>query len=94
MDHTIAGAASGETVEMNFTAPKGSQSQAKGQKSTEYLFVMRIVISVTNIICYSYDHEIGGHPISFFYRFYSIAHGFTLKILLFLRRRYVWHNKN
>lgn len=31
MDQTIAGAASGETVIM--TAPKDSQSQAKGQKS-------------------------------------------------------------
>ena len=34
MDHTIAGAASGETVDI--AAPKGSQSQAKGQKSNEY----------------------------------------------------------
>lgn len=34
MDHTIAGAASGETTE-NSAAPKGSQSQAKGQKSTK-----------------------------------------------------------
>lgn len=33
MDHTIAGAASGETVGES-PAPKGSQSQAKGQKST------------------------------------------------------------
>jgi hypothetical protein len=39
MDDTIAGAASGETA-LNFAAPKGSLSQAKGQKSTEYLFVM------------------------------------------------------
>ena len=38
MGHTIAGAASGETVEI--AAPKGSQSQAKGQKSND-------------IICYS-----------------------------------------
>lgn len=38
MDHTIAGAASGETADS--AAPKGSQSQAKGQKSTEYLFVL------------------------------------------------------
>ncbi len=38
MDHTIAGAASGETV--FFTAPKDSQSQAKGQKSNEYHFVI------------------------------------------------------
>lgn len=34
MDHTIAGAASGETVQD--AAPKDSQSQAKGQKSTKY----------------------------------------------------------
>ena len=75
MDHTIAGAASGETAEINSTAPKGSQSQAKGQKSTEYLFVMRIIVSAANIICYSYDHEIGGHPISFFI-------GFTLLLIV------------
>ncbi len=31
MGHTMAGAASGETV---YAAPKGSQSQAKGQKSS------------------------------------------------------------
>lgn len=37
MGHTIAGAASGETADV--AAPKGSQSQAKGQKSNEYLFV-------------------------------------------------------
>jgi hypothetical protein len=35
MDQTIAGAASGETAGI-LAAPKGSQSQAKGQKSTEY----------------------------------------------------------
>jgi hypothetical protein len=33
MDDTIAGAASGETVQD--AAPKDSQSQAKGQKSNE-----------------------------------------------------------
>ena len=64
MDHTIAGAASGETAWQ--AAPKGSQSQAKGQKSTEYIFVMLIILRITNNICYSYDQEIGGHPISFF----------------------------
>ena len=52
MDQTIAGAASGETVGI-LAAPKGSQSQAKGQKSTEYLFVMLIIVSMTTIICYS-----------------------------------------
>ncbi|KFF55614.1 hypothetical protein CM50_00530 [Bacillus subtilis] len=46
--------------------PKGSQSQAKGQKSTEYVFCMLLIISGANIILYSYDREIGGHPISFF----------------------------
>lgn len=35
MHHTIAGAVSGETAELS-AAPKGSQSQAKGQKSIEY----------------------------------------------------------
>ena len=65
MDHTIAGAASGENARI-FAAPKGSQSQAKGQKSTEYLFVMLIIFSITNIIYYSYVKEIGGYPISFF----------------------------
>ncbi len=40
---TIAGAASGETAELS-AAPTGSQSQAKGQKST-------------NTICYSYRQE-------------------------------------
>ena len=44
MDHTIAGAASGETAGKS-TAPKGSQSQAKGQKSTEYLFVVLIIVA-------------------------------------------------
>ncbi len=50
MDQTIAGAASGEIAII--ATPKGSQSQAKGQKSTEYylLFSRRIV---TDIICYS-----------------------------------------
>jgi hypothetical protein len=52
MDQTIAGAASGETAGI-LAAPKGSQSQAKGQKSTEYLFVMLIIVSMTTIICYS-----------------------------------------
>lgn len=42
MDRTIAGAASGETAE--FHAPKGSQSQAKGQKSIKYLFVIFIIL--------------------------------------------------
>lgn len=36
MDHTITGAASGETVML--MAPKDSQSQAKGQKSNHLLF--------------------------------------------------------
>lgn len=54
MDHTIAGAASGETAGFS-AAPKGSLSQAKGQKSTKYLFVMLISVSMTTIICYSYD---------------------------------------
>jgi hypothetical protein len=44
MDHTIAGAASGETAGI-YAAPKGSQSQAKGQKSTEYLFVMLTILA-------------------------------------------------
>ena len=93
MDHTIAGAASGETAKF-LAAPKGSQSQAKGQKSTEYLFVMRIIVSVTNIICYSYDHEIGGHPISFFIRFTLLLIVSHLRFYYFLRRHYTWHNKN
>lgn len=40
MDHTIAGAASGETVQC--AAPKDSQSQAKGQKSNEYLLFFNL----------------------------------------------------
>jgi hypothetical protein len=52
MDYTIAGAASGETAGF-YAAPKGSQSQAKGQKSTKYLFVMLLIFSMTNIIYYS-----------------------------------------
>lgn len=70
MDHTIAGAASGETADS--AAPKGSQSQAKGQKSTEYIFVMLTIVSLISIICYSYDREIGGHPISFFIEFFKL----------------------
>ncbi len=31
-------------------APKGSQSQAKGQKSTEYVFVMLLIVSGADII--------------------------------------------
>ena len=38
MDDTIAGAASGETVQD--AAPKDSQSQAKGQKSNEWYIVI------------------------------------------------------
>ena len=38
MGHTITGAASGENAK--FASPKGSRSQAKGQKSNEYLFVI------------------------------------------------------
>jgi len=48
-DHTLAGAASGETAGI-YAAPKGSQSQAKGQKSTKYVFVMLIAISKAEII--------------------------------------------
>ncbi|AJO20723.1 hypothetical protein B4123_0821 [Bacillus paralicheniformis] len=33
----------------NSAAPKGSQSQAKGQKSTEYVFVVLMIVSGTNI---------------------------------------------
>jgi len=40
MDHTITGAASGETVLS--AAPKDSQSQAKGQKSNEYLLFLNL----------------------------------------------------
>jgi hypothetical protein len=56
MDHTIAGAASGETAKV--AAPKGSQSQAKGQKSIGYVFVL-CCARMTNSICYSCDQEIG-----------------------------------
>lgn len=63
MDHTIAGAASGETVIQ--AAPKGSQSQAKGQKSIEYVVVL-CCARKTDSICYSCDQEIGEHPVSFF----------------------------
>lgn len=76
MGHTIAGAASGETAWL--AAPKGSQSQAKGQKSNEYVFVKLTIASVTNGIYYSYDHEIGGLPISFFNVLLSAPY-FTLK---------------
>lgn len=38
VDKTMAGAASGETVQC--TAPKDSQSQAKGQKNNEILIVI------------------------------------------------------
>lgn len=40
MDETIVGAASGESV---LTAPKDSQSQAKGQKSNLYIFMYVIL---------------------------------------------------
>lgn len=63
MDHTIAGAASGETA--IWAAPKGSQSQAKGQKSIGYVFVF-CCVRMTNSICYSCDQGIGELPISFF----------------------------
>ena len=52
MDQTITRAASGETA---LTAPKDSQSQAKGQKSNEY----------TLLFCLLFD-EIGKVPISFY----------------------------
>ena len=45
MGHTIAGAASGETAWL--AAPKGSQSQAKGQKSNKYVFVNKTHNNIT-----------------------------------------------
>ena len=44
MDQTIAGAVSGENVFI--ASPKGSQSQAKGQKSNDYylLFCFEFII--------------------------------------------------
>ena len=63
MGHTMAGAASGETA--IYAAPKGSQSQANGQKSIEYVFVL-CCARMINSICYSCDQEIGEPPISFF----------------------------
>ncbi len=44
MDHTIAGAASGETVQC--TAPKDSQSQAKEQKSNETIIVILLFYEI------------------------------------------------
>ena len=72
MDHTIAGAASGDRD--SFATPKGSQSQAKGQKSTGYLFGMLLIGSMYHNICYSYDHEIGAHPISFYWTLFCSSH--------------------
>lgn len=46
MDHTIAGAASGETV--HCTAPKDSQSQAKEQKSNEIIIVILLFDEIGN----------------------------------------------
>ena len=74
MDHTIAGAASGETA--TYAAPKGSQSQAKGQKSTKTIYYS--ITRVIDFICYSYAlKEIGEIPISFllFYFLFSVSHG-------------------
>ncbi|MNP47176.1 hypothetical protein D3C76_1412190 [compost metagenome] len=50
MDHTIVGAASGETA--GSAAPKGSQSQAKGQKSinTSIWQAIRLVCQVLFIL--------------------------------------------
>lgn len=42
VDHTTAGAASGETAWL--AAPKGSQSQAKGQKGMELGFVAPVFL--------------------------------------------------
>lgn len=44
MDNTIAGAASGETVQC--TAPKDSQSQAKEQKSNETIIVILLFYEI------------------------------------------------
>lgn len=51
MDHTIAGAASGETMN-SFMAPKGSQSQAKGQKSIKSSICYTYLFIITNRIYY------------------------------------------
>ncbi|MCP6680671.1 hypothetical protein NL443_00620 [Bacillus nakamurai] len=53
----------------NSAAPKGSQSQA--------VFGVLMIVSGTNMICYSYDHEIGGHPISFFMGLFIIVKNLT-----------------
>lgn len=66
MDHTIAGAASGETAGIPRRRRVHNLRQ-KDRRVLEYLFVVLTIVSMANIICYTYDHEIGCPPISFFY---------------------------
>lgn len=86
--HTIAGAASGETAEY-----RGAEGfTISGKRTEEY----RICIcraddcQRTNMICYSYDHEIGGHPISFFMGFFHCSSFHNKEV----RRSLIWNSEN
>lgn len=79
VDHTTAGAASGETA---LAAPKGSQSQAKGQKSIDLEFVVPVFRSANAILVF-FKKEIGSLPVSFFIGFLHLR-----------RRKSKWHSRN
>ena len=57
MDFTITGAASGENVRK--ASPKGSQSQAKGQKSNECLFVILMDAEIGDTSLFFYCPYLG-----------------------------------
>jgi hypothetical protein len=64
MDHTIAGAASGETAGIPRRRRVHNLRQ-RDRRVLSNLFVM-LIFRITKLIYYSYDQEIGAHPISFF----------------------------
>lgn len=65
MDRTIAGAASGETAGIPRRRRVHNLRQ-KDRRVLSNLFVM-LIFRITKLIYYSYDHEIGAHPISFLF---------------------------
>ena len=79
VDYTTAGAASGETA---LAAPKGSQSQAKGQKSIDLEFGVP-VFRAANAILVFFKKRLGVFP--------SL---FLLGFLHLRRRNSKWHSRN
>lgn len=79
VDYTTAGAASGETA---LAAPKGSQSQAKGQKSIDLEFGVP-VFRAANAILVFFKKRLGVFPSLFYWVFYIYEGGI-----------HKWHSRN